>query len=837
MASVIVLYNPLDTSRRRNLTLPDDVQLLAWLEANEPAPARATRVVYLNGRVFDPLTKEDAAYRTRPTDEILVCMRPGEAISAATIISYIVQALVTAAISYVISRIFAPSKPKAANTPSPSQVYGLSTPRNAARLGEPIPVIYGKVVAVPDYAAQPYTEYENQDQYLYALFCLGQGYHEVSEMLIGASSAALLPAGIATYTLYGPNEHASTFGIIQAATGVRENVVTSADVSDQELLAPNETNSNTPSTWYWQATNVRVTDTPPAVPPAVDMTDLETDEQRLAKLMANPPLGTVRVAIYDEFYGGLSFRVIDYIATAYKPTTTVPQYSLVPPPGGPAGVAKWVGPFETCKAGQEGSSLELDFVFANGLFSMDKSGNLLDRTVEIAIERTRIDDSGAATAAPVLATATYTAATNTAQRFTYKIATSSPGRFKVRVHRVTNSDKKTTTSDRVFWTGLKFQLRAPPAGTVVYGNVSLVAVKLRAKNAIASDAASSIRFRTTRRLRPPSGGSLAPTVNPADAFADVIVAAYGGNRPRNDEELDLTTLEAARTRWASHNGFNAVFDQPSTVWEALSMTVQTVSAAPLPIGSRFTVLQDGVQPVRAQMFGDGNTLAGSMQITHDFDRDGTPAGIRVEYRDPRTFSAAAFMLPEGAPDYETINLFGCTSAAVAAEHAQLLANRRQLQRTSIQFQTELEGLSCLPGDRIGVQTGMANWGQGARVVSVDGLTLTVDTPLAWVEGQPHKAQLRDAEGHPVAVNVTRGATDYELVCASLPFAPIGFSQAAEATLVAFGVSGQEITDWTVVAMQPQGDTVTIQAVNYEPDVWAGAARHLMEPLPFDEVTR
>ena len=404
-------------------------------------------------------------------------------------------------------------------------------------------------------------------------------------------------------------------------------------------------------------------------------------------------------------------------------------------------------------------------------------------------------------------------------------------RYRVRCSRVTNSDGKTNTGDRCIWTGLKFQLNAPAGGTVVYGNVTLAAVKLKASNGVASDAASSIRFRVTRQLPPPAGGTAVATVNPADAFADIVCAPYGGNRLRNGDELDLAALAAARTRWLGHNGFNAIFDQPSTVWEALGLSVQTVSAAPLPVGSRISVMQDGVQPVRAQQFGDANIAAGSLQVQHAFDRDGTPLGYRVEYRDPRTFSPAAYLAPAGAPDYETISLFGCTSATVAAQHATLLANRRALQRTTVSFTTELEGLSCLPGDRIGVQASMPRWAQGARVVSVSGLALTLDTALSWTPDAVHAVQLRDQAGKPHRVtNVVRGSSDFEVVLPSLPITPVGFGESSEPTFLAFGIDGQEITDWTVTSMQPQGDQVAISAVNYEPAVWAGAAAHLMVPL-------
>jgi hypothetical protein len=837
MARLTVLHNPLDTSRRRLVELDEGVLLLDWLDVHEPAPGRCTRQVWINGQLLT-----DRSYRTKPCDEVLVAIKPGDAY---TVGYFILQALISAAIGYIISRIFAPSKPKAGNTPSPSQVYGIAPPRNSARLGEPIPVFYGTVFALPDYAAQPYTEYVNNEQFLYALLCLGQGECDVHAMTLGDSDASVLPADVVTYQIFGPADHASTLGVIQAATGVRENVVTSVDVADQELLPPNAVSNLTPSTWYWRAVSAYTTyeppDPPPAIPPIYDFVFADdTIEAKLAILPANPALDTVvqaRTQLY-QWNGGDSggdqtgHTITTFQASAYDPNAAIPPGSLVPPPGyATVGVTKWVGPFETCKAGQAGTSLELDFVFGGGLFTMDNAGNLGGRSVTVTVEYQPINDAGATTGPVVSFEQGFTGATNTALRFTHKYAVPL-ARYLVRVSRKSNSDGKATTSERLNWTGLKFALSPPTPARPVYGAVTMAAVKLRASNGIASDAASSIRFRVTRRLPPPVGGASAPTSNPADAFADIVCARYGGNRPRNGDELDLAALNAARVRWAGHNGFNAVFDQPSTVWEALSLSVQTVSAAPLPVGTRMSLMQDGVQPVRAQMFTDANMARASLQITHAFDRDGTPVGSRVEYRDPRTFSAAAIFEPAGAPDYETISLFGCTDAAVAQEHATLAQNRRRLQRTTIAFGTELEGLNCLPGDRIGVQASMPRWAQGARVVSVAGLVLTLDVALVWTAGATHAVQLRDPQGRPQTVKpVQPGATPFEIVLPSLPFDPVAYGADMEVTSLSFGVDGEEITDWTVTAMQPQGDTVTIQATNYDPAVWAGAAAHLFAPVP------
>jgi len=812
MARLIVLYNPLDVTRRRTHELPVGRDLGLWLDQVEPVGGTLTRLVYLNGETLEP-----HGYMVRGHDEILVVMRPG-----AVIIPYIIQAVIAAAISYVLGKIFAPGKPSAGNTPAPSQVYGIAPTRNAARLGEPIPVVYGAPIVTPDYASQPYTQYVNNEQIFNAILCIGQGFHDVLEMLMGDSSAAGLPADVASFTVFNPNDHNSTIGVIRAATGVWENMSSSSDVSDQELLAPNATSSSTPSTWFWSATLVQTASSIPAG--ALDLRGL-TQTQMLAALPQNPALGVQAVGAISSSGSPVTYQIVTWTSTAYNSAGQIPPYSLVPPPvvsGAP--FDRWVGPFETAKPGQAGGSIELDYVLPGGLFSMDNNGNLTLRSVDLLVEYTQINDSGAAIAAPITRVESFAAANNTPQRHTRGFAVI-PGRYRVRIKRTTFNDGKANTSDSVRWTGLKAYLDAP--ATTVYGAVTLVVVKLKATNGVASDAASAIRFRVNRRLAPLGVGVPVATVNPADAFVDIMTAAYGGNRPNNGDELDLPLLAELRAKWAYHNGFNAVFDQPSTVWEALGLSVQTVVAAPLPVGSRMSLIEDAPQPVRVQLFTDANTVAGSLSVTHQWDRAGTPAGVRVEFRDPRTFSNDAVFEPPGAPDYQSINLFGCTSRVVAQQHADLTMDRRQLQRVNATFMTELEGLSCLPGQRIGIQSKTMRWGSAAWVVLAQGLELHVSERMPWQGGALHTVSLRDPTGRPYqVVGVTRGETDDIIVLPDVPPFPIRDTHGtSEPTQLAFGVQGLEVTDWTVQRMRPQGAQVTIECVNYVPAVWNRAAPH------------
>ena len=132
-----------------------------------------------------------------------------------------------------------PSAAKGGALPSPSPTYSLTGAGNMSRLGQPIPVLYGRHQIVPDFAAQPYTYYAGNDQYLCQLFCLGQGACTFEEPKLGDdlfSSFGIVNAtsGDAFYHIYAPGEvvalypqavYAASLGAATLATGVNSSEV------------------------------------------------------------------------------------------------------------------------------------------------------------------------------------------------------------------------------------------------------------------------------------------------------------------------------------------------------------------------------------------------------------------------------------------------------------------------------------------------------------------------------------------------------------------------------------------------------------------------------------
>jgi hypothetical protein len=458
MADVLVMFNPLDPSRRRRYQIADGVPLLAWIDANEPALGTCERAVFVDDH---PCT--DPTYRTHAGDQVLVAFTPGAGVNIGLLI---VQALVSMAIGLALQVIFGAKKPAAGNTPQPSQVYGIAPPRNAVRLGQPIPVIYGSVICLPDFAAQPYTVFEGNEQFLHALLCVGLGEYDFSEMLLGQTSAATLDPGIVKWVVFQPAAHGGAFGVIEGQTGVRENVVTSPAVGDQELVALNAGGVLVPSTWFWSLSGFART---AGFPGGLDLSGKSSTAAKLAALAGlvgpTPAIGT---AVFCTLgFDGSTYTSGTYTVKVYDSAQQQEPGALIPPPSySQAGQEKWLGYFATCKPGQHGSLLELDFVFRGGLYTGDASGNLANCTVSIAIEAQPINDAGANAGTLQTFTETFVAKDNTPLRYTKKYTVPS-GRYKVRAKRTTNSDLKVSTADHITWAGLKFQLDPPTVGTPV----------------------------------------------------------------------------------------------------------------------------------------------------------------------------------------------------------------------------------------------------------------------------------------------------------------------------------------------------------------------------------
>ena len=135
--------------------------------------------------------------------------------------------LLMAGASMALSGFLAPAV--ASTSSSSSSTYTVQLSGNTSRLRQPLPVFYGRMFIVPDFAAQPWNEFNNEtnDQYYYALLCIG-AVPEFTLESIQLADTAISHFSDVEYQLVGPNFDSEL-------TLIDPCVVTSQSVSQQEL--------------------------------------------------------------------------------------------------------------------------------------------------------------------------------------------------------------------------------------------------------------------------------------------------------------------------------------------------------------------------------------------------------------------------------------------------------------------------------------------------------------------------------------------------------------------------------------------------------------------------
>jgi hypothetical protein len=132
-------------------------------------------------------------------------------------------------------------KPSLPNRRSSSPNNDLSDRTNRARPNQRIPDIYGRVIAVPDLLAVPYSVYENHRELEIAFLCLGRGSYEVEEIRDGETKVEQIAgAGV---EVYGPGlEPGVSVPDVAIGTAIDQPVLTVAKinaVNGQTLRPPN----------------------------------------------------------------------------------------------------------------------------------------------------------------------------------------------------------------------------------------------------------------------------------------------------------------------------------------------------------------------------------------------------------------------------------------------------------------------------------------------------------------------------------------------------------------------------------------------------------------------
>lgn len=491
-----------------------------------------------------------------------------------------------------------------------------------------------------------------------------------------------------------------------------------------------------------------------------------------------------------------------------------------------AGEGGWVGPFAANPVDTEATEIWTDIVLPRGLYYANDSGGLAERSVSWEVQARLIDAAGIPAGEwQTLGTETLTLATNTAQRLTKKYPVAA-GRYEVRARRLDDKDTSARAGHEVRWFGLAARI----AGETSFGDITLLAVKMRATDNLSQRSSRLINCIVTRKLpvwSPTSGWSAPqPTRSIAWAVADALKATYGAGLA--DARIDVAGLHALDEVWSARGDtFDAVFDASLTVWEAATRIARCGRAVPIQQGGVVRLVRDQPQSLPVALFGPRNIARGSFKIQYVMPGEDTADAVTVEYFSSRTWKPAEVTvnLPDSAQAKPAkVSLFGCTGKDHAEREGLYMAAANRFRRRLVTFRTELEGLIPTYGDLIAVVHDMPRWGQGGEVVAWDGTTLVVSEPLEWTEGAAHYLALRRGDGSVAGpFPVAPGETSDRVV----PQAPLDVEPylggESERTHYAFGPGEAWSLPARVLTVRPRGERVEIWCVGEDARIHEASA--------------
>lgn len=677
-----------------------------------------------------------------------------------------------------------PSTQQAAALAAPSPTYSLQSQGNYARLDAAIPVQYGRLKLFPDFAAQPYAEYQGNEQFLYQLFCVGAGEFDL------------------------------------ASINIEDTPITSWDEISYEVIAPGGTLTLFPSN----------------VVTSGEVTGLELRGIATATYSRS---GTTTVTVTETGHGRAVGQSIYFDATAGTATdgaftiATVPSadtYTFTHTASGTdteqaCNIHTYGGPFVANAAATDANALGIDIILTRGLYEYNTtSGQIMQDSVSFVVEAQEITDAGAPVGSwSTLDTVTITAATTTPQRYSYRYTVGAT-RYQVRMRRTDAKRTGTNIGNDLVWGGLRAYLPE----TTNFGNVTLLAMRMKASNNLSMQASRKINLVATRKLKTwnPTTGWSASTVatrSIAWALADALKdTTYGAGLA--DARIDLAALYDLDQVWTGRSdSFDGRFDNALTLWEALTQIAQAGRAKPYLQGGIVHFARDAAQPFPVALYSMRNIVRGSFNIDYILPSEDTADAVDVSYLDEDTWTqqtVPAYLSGSSQSKPASVSLFGVTDRAQAYREGMYQAAANRYRRRIIKFSTEMEGFIPSFGDLIAISHDVPGWGRFAEAVAWDLATLTltlsepVDTYSSFNVGLRRKDGSVDG---PYAV--TSAGDAYQIVFAVTPATTPYTGGDWERTHVVFGSGETWRQPARVISVRPRGlYQVEIEAVNEDASV-------------------
>lgn len=713
---VIVVRNVFDPGSGRRV--PFEGKFIDFLQAHYP-----TGFGDFNAHVFinqDLVKVEDFDREIGEDDYATLLLIPKDPVTAgtafaaflatytastvvATVAYYAAYAAVSAAISFAIDAVVNALVPKAkTDKRSAKRVYEISSSQNVPALGSVIPEHFGQLWFSPTLASQPYTYFDDNNQYLEEILLIGQGEYRIDAIRLGETLIGNFPPGVVQYWIFDKNTHKQMLGPIQQTTGVLEDVVTSYSVNNIDMSL------NANYSWFGKVNNDGYNSFRSGTADPRDTFVIgETVNCRLTGAVNDGKTFTVRSMDSGE------------LETNPECSTDGDDhnwYQLYDPTFDDG----WRGWYDVCPAFKQTNLITVDFAWAGGINYIDSNGGIGKAFVTMTYEVQALDNSGNAVGAVTKGSWTVSGSTRNPIRKTFSI-TVTTGRYRIRIKKTSNDDRNTSSTTRTTWSALK-AVCVNPTNMSAYGDVTLLVMRIFASNALSGGSADRVSVQATRKLQIKGAGALTATKNPIDAFV------YIGSRVGGLDALQMDTLATQHTKFAGTTGFNYRYDDLTTVFEALQVVTGELRGTPSAYARKMGIMLDRAQTTDKWLFSDEQAL--SATVTVSIGRaDLTTDGYRVEYQDSNSLSRFSYTYPTNAVNPSNVFQPGITDLATATAHAKYLWYKKSALRRVCEFETEFDGHNLEIGQRFAFNHSYSEWLSTGRVMAWTPSQITLDKVL------------------------------------------------------------------------------------------------------------
>ena len=712
--------------------------------------------------------------------------------------------------------------------PNGSSIYNVNAQGNQPRLMGVLTESFGTHKLYPDHLNQLRRSYVNNEEYLYLMLCVGVNSYVIDPSLIKIGDTPVGSYGSdIDYQIFAPGQNVTSHDASKNIYVSKEVGATSSgglELLPSEFGAYFEKGTGTGDDQYqFRIGPFNASMDPPSGPKSYNL------RRWVSNGWFEPKLPAFEPDTYREFWGtgpvnldGISgidgpldyatkepLPAFDFSSVPYNTFTNALIRIFREGAGG-----DYAGPFYACPVGTSVQRFRVLLRFPEGLAQLD-GANVNSKKVTVGI---LWKAEGAAAGAWNQLVKEYTASTLDELIFTEEITVAAGTRPQVMVANFNTLDDDIQVKDKLEW----YRLESDLAAVSNYAGVTTMGIKIKGTNVLAATAENKINLIAKRILPTFNDAGVFGVAQPTDDIAPVVkYLADAAELP-----VDMAELWRLHQIWKSRGDtFSAVFDNETTVWEALKRVLAVGFTEPTLDYGKLIPIRDEKRDSIRYMYGPQNTLPNSWKMNATLFDASEPDGVEVEYMDGTggTWKPEIVLctLPgEAGMKAEKIRAYGITDRDKAYQFGMRKRSAIRYRRKQYKFSTEMDGLNSnyLSCDGLGIE--MPSYSQTGALLSFSGRSLVLSEDVEFASGT-HYITLRKPDGTASGPYVcTQGPASNEIVIASdLDFTPV-INGRQEPPFYMFGTADSWCERVLIKDIKPVGtDRVNLTAINDDDRVY------------------